>query len=770
MRHVPARIAALILLLSVAHTAWAQAPAQQPAKPAAKPKTPTTIEAERIEGISELEVTARGDVEFQREDLSIFSQFLRFNQEFGRVEADGGVRMQRGLDRFFGPRLRYNTLEDTGVFEESNFVMQGEVSTMRVRAERTEFLGRNHYRITRGAFTSCEPSREDWRIEAREFILDRENEVGSVKDARLKFFDTTLLVMPSASFSLDNQRKSGFLAPYYSQNSRRGVEVAAPYYLNLAPEYDATFIPTVMTKRGTQLKSEGRYLDRDYFGEARYEYMPQDQVLNRTRSAFSLQHMHRFSPQLWARLDLNKVSDARYFVDLSSRVNQVSAGVLQQLGQVGYSGTTRQGWGYSAFGQLQRFQTLQDPLAPITPPYDRLPQLNFTVGKTDLGGRFDLIAPAEYVRFSHPSLVEGDRLRVYPTLTAPYLSPGYFVTPKIGAHYAGYRLDRTQPGQSDRPAATVPWMSLDTGMIFERGVNWFGQSLTQTLEPRAFYVYAPRVNQDQIPLFDTGVPDFNFTQLFSENRFSGGDRFGDANQLTLAGTSRLLGPGGIEMLRATIGQRYYFQDERVALTPGGPLRTRGESDLLGSIGGRLGRAFTFDASMQYNQQDSRAQKYSVAARYAPEIAKVISASYRFNRDITTTTLPGALPTAAAVGSPFLRQVDIAGQWPVMPGWYAIGRFNYSFSDRRLLEGIAGVEYNAGCWVFRAAIQRLQAAAATTSSGVFFMLEFNGLGSLGSDEILTMLRRSVPGYAVTNPSDPRMVPPSLQRPLPFQQTF
>ncbi|MBI1943962.1 MAG: LPS-assembly protein LptD [Betaproteobacteria bacterium] len=742
----PARFAAFLLLLSGAQAAWPQAPA--PAAP--EPRAPATIEAESIEGVSELEVTARGRVEFQREDLTVYSEFLRYNQEFGRIEADGGVRLLRGVDRFFGPRLRYNTLEDSGVFEEPTFVLRGDLSTMRGTAQRLEFLGRNRYRVTRGSFTSCQPGKEDWRFEARELEIDRDREVATLRDGRFRFFDTTILALPYGSFSLDNQRKTGLLAPYFSQNSRRGVEVAVPFYWNIAPERDLTLYPSVMSKRGFQLKTEFRYLGPAYRGEARFEHMPRDKVLGTARSGFAMQHSY-ITPQLFAQLDLNKVSDHRYFVDLSSRVQQVSTGNLQQLAQVGYNGALMPGWGYSVVGQIQRFQTLQDPLAPITPPYHRVPQLNFSTLRTDIGGRLDFALPAEFVRFAHPTLVEGTRLSLNPTLAAPFLAPGYFLTPKVGARYASYRLEQTAPGQPERQTLTLPWLSVDGGMIFERGVRWFGQSLTQTLEPRLFYVNVPFRAQDRIPLFDTGVPDFNFTQLFTENRFTGGDRFGDANEVTVAATSRVLTQAGEEMARATIGQRYYFRDERVGLTPGAPLRGRGQSDILASVGGRLARALTFDATLQYNQQESRAQRYGVSARYAPEIAKVISASYRFNRDS-------------------LRQVDIAGQWPVRAGWYAIGRFNYSLQDRRLLEGIAGVEYNAGCWVFRAAFQRLQAAAQTTSSGIFFQIEFNGVGGLGSDEILTLLRRSVPGYAVTNPKDAQLVPPSARPQLPFEQVF
>jgi LPS-assembly protein len=222
--------------------------------------------------------------------------------------------------------------------------------------------------------------------------------------------------------------------------------------------------------------------------------------------------------------------------------------------------------------------------------------------------------------------------------------------------------------------------------------------------------------------------------------------------MTLAATSRVVGGEGQEMLRATVGQRYYFTDERVGLTPASRLRTAGQSDLLGSIGGRVTRDLIFDTAVQYNPHESRTERSSISARYAPEIAKVINASYRYNRET------------------LIKQVDISGQWPVAAGWYAIGRFNYSLQDARVLEGIAGVEYNAGCWVFRGAMQRLQAATNTVSTGIFFQLEFNGMGSLGSDDLVTMLKRTVPGYAVTNPTESRLVPPSMQPRLPFNQVF
>jgi LPS-assembly protein len=261
----------------------------------------------------------------------------------------------------------------------------------------------------------------------------------------------------------------------------------------------------------------------------------------------------------------------------------------------------------------------------------------------------------------------------------------------------------------------------------------------------------PYHNQDQIPLFDTTLADFNYPQLFSENRFVGGDRFGDANQATLAMTTRFLQSDGQEAFRATLGQRFYFHEERVALAPGSTLRLASESDVLASIGGRVMRSLTFDATTQYNPYQSRAERYGVSMRYQPEAAKVLNASYRFQRDL-------------------LRQIDISGQWPVGRGWYGVGRYNYSLFDHRLLEGIAGAEYNAGCWVFRFVMQRIQAAADVSSTAIIFQLEFTGVGQIGTAEAVQLLRRDVPGYSVLNRTDPTLGLPSARPPLPFEQVY
>src|SRR5256886_2843924 len=568
------RLATLALALAAAANALAQS-------------DPTTVDAQKIEGVSDLEVTARGAAEIRRGELGVFGEYLRYNREFGELEGEGGVRLQSGVDRFFGPRLQYNTLDDTGVFESPGFLLQGERQQARGSAERVEFLGKSKYRLISARFTTCRPGQDDWFLEASQLDLDYETDEAKARRPRLRFFDHTVLAFPYAAFPLENRRRSGLLTPYYSQTSTRGLEVGIPYYWKIAPERDATFTPVYMARRGFQLKNHLRYMQPQHVGELRYEYLPDDPIFGRTRTGLSWLHTQNFAPGFVGQVDYNKVSDERYFVDLASQVKQVSVGNLPQDAFVMKNGTLQSG-NCMAQARMQRCQTLQDPLAPIVPHYWRVPQLNASASYNDIAGKFDTVLRGEYARFVHPTLVEGSRASFAPTLAAPRTSPGWYVTPKTGLRYSGYQLDRQAEGEPQRPAFAIPWLSLDSGLVFERNWRWFGNALTQTTQPRLFYVFVPYHNQDHIPLFDTTLADFNYPQLFTENRFVGGDRFGDANQLTFAATTRFLQADGQEMFRATLGERFYFRDERVALTPGAPLRTAHESDILASIGGRAG--------------------------------------------------------------------------------------------------------------------------------------------------------------------------------------
>jgi len=400
--------------------------------------------------------------------------------------------------------------------------------------------------------------------------------------------------------------------------------------------------------------------------------------------------------------------------------------------------------------RAQAFQTLQDPTAPaVIPPYNRMPQVQVAARETDWRG-LTVAGTGEYVRFANPQLPTGQRIFAYPTVSWTRQGAAWFVTGRAGVHVRHYEIDNVAPEISS-PTFTVPIASVDGGLVFERDTRLFGEPMVQTLEPRAFYTYIPFRDQSRVPAFDTALDDFNFGQLFSENRYLGNDRIGDANQITLALSSRWIEPEtGAERLRVAVGQRFYFEDQRVTLAE--DPRSASSSDVLLLGEGRLADAWSLAALMQYNFDATRVERLNAGVRYAPAPGKVLNASYRYNR---TFNDPG-------LASNELRQFDLSGQWPVSERWTLLGRWNYSLSDRKTLEGVAGVEYNAGCWVVRLVGQRLTTTTETTTTSVYVQLELTGLARFGTSP-LDLLRRTVPGYLRSN--DPAVAPRTSGDPFP-----
>jgi LPS-assembly protein len=306
--------------------------------------------------------------------------------------------------------------------------------------------------------------------------------------------------------------------------------------------------------------------------------------------------------------------------------------------------------------------------------------------------------------------------------------PAFYLTPKIGLHNTYYAMGANNPTGLSNFERTVPIFSLDSGMTLERNWNWAEQNFVQTLEPRGFYVYIPYRNQDQLPNFDSAQADFSFAQMFTENRFFGSDRIGDANQLTLALTSRLLEPdSGVERMRLAIGQRFNSHTPQVNLIT--PTSSTVQSDILLAASGRLTPKWSLDSAVQYNPNQSQSEKINLAARYQPENGKVLNLGYRFTRNS-------------------LRQADVSTQWPLAGRWHAVGRWNYSLQDRRMLEALAGLEYNESCWTVRLVAQSFATATQQFSTGFFVQLELNNLMQVGPDP-LTLLQQSIPGYNKLN---------------------
>ncbi len=314
---------------------------------------------------------------------------------------------------------------------------------------------------------------------------------------------------------------------------------------------------------------------------------------------------------------------------------------------------------------------------------------------------------------------------------------------KFGVHYTDYHLDNEAfslngvAGNYESDNRTLPIFSLDSGLYFDRDMRVVKNHYTQTLEPRLYYVYIPNKNQDNLPVFDSAESDLNLGTLFLENQFTGNDRVNNANQLSLALTTRLIDSNtGVQRLAATLGQRFYFTDQKVSL-PGAELRTGDTSDIVTAVTARLTNHWNVDTAWQYNTDRSTTVKSNLGARFNPEPGKVLNLSYRYTEDT-------------------LEQINISGQWPFGRGWYAMGRWNYSIREHDAIEGLAGIEYDAGCWQVRSVVQQISTATADSNYAFFFQLELGGLASIGSNP-MTLLKRSIPGY-----TDSGFIPDSYQQ--------
>ncbi len=750
---------------------------------------PTFIAASRIDGRNDNEVVAQGDAELRRTTTALTADQLTYWKVEDEMEAVGNVRYTKEADRMSGPKLRLNLSENTGFFEQPNYsvtrskkdqkqayspalgaavqpvrklpsflsrdkeqknaiaTIAGEVvdagqtlTTASGKADRLEFQGENRIRMTNATYSTCSAEDPDWYARVAELDLDYDREVGEGRDATVVFKDVPLFYSPWISFSLNNKRKSGFLAPTFGTSSKSGIEFTLPYYWDIAPNMDATIAPRLMSKRGLQVNTEFRYLNYDYQGLARVEWLPNDRLAGRNRYGYSFLHLHpNLGHGFSGLVNVSGVSDGTYLRDLSTRITEASQGNLLRQGVLSYGG----GW-WSATANMQVYQTLQDPaLPPVSKPYERVPQLLLTASRPDFVGGTAFAFNGEYVAFDHPTLDTARRLTFYPQLSLPLLTPAWYVTPKIGLHSTRYDIDRRSSTGPDSIVRNLPVFSVDAGVAFERDLDWFGKGLTQTLEPRLYYLLVPQRTQNQIPVFDSGLADFNFATIFSDNIYSGVDRIADANQLTAALTSRLIDPQtGEEYVRGMVGQRYYFAKQNVTL-PGESARPGGTSDFLAALSGRLMPRTYADVAWQYDPRDGETERFVVGGRWQPDFAKVLNASYRYTRDHTFSG-----------GTPGIRQVDFSGQWPLGRGWYGVGRFNYSLKERRIIETIGGLEYNGGCWVGRLVLQRYASATGDTNTALFVQLELNDFSKIGSNP-LELLSRRIPGYGRINQmtSDP-----------------
>ncbi|MEO5573835.1 MAG: LPS assembly protein LptD [Gammaproteobacteria bacterium] len=699
----------------------------------------TYLDADESEALRNEIFNFRGNVLARRAGQQLEADTLSYDKPKDTANAQGNVRYRKDDLTLEGESAVIQLGNSTGHVDEAQYRLASRHA--RGDASRIILEGENNTRIKRARYTTCNPGNNDWYLESNDIKLDHAKAVGTARNVWIEFKGVPIFYTPYISFPLNNERKSGFLTPGFGSSEEVGAELRTPYYFNIAPGRDATLTSRLTSKRNLQLIGEFRYLNPANSGEMNLGYLPYDPLFDDDRLFLSLRHRASLSPRWSGYLDYNYVSDNKYFAELGTSLSVASTTFLDRRAEINYRGDF-----WSASGRLQGYQTVDETLPGSQRPYQRLPQflLNANLPNQAFGSTY--LFNGEYANFERRDSVTGQRVDIQPGVSLPFSNVSGFITPTLNLRHTQYSLADEPAGTAAAEARTLPIFSLDGGAFFERNTSIFSNRLVQTLEPRLFYLYVPYDDQSDLPVFDTGLLDFNFTRLFQTNRFSGADRLGDANQVTLALTSRLLDSGtGVERLNLRMGQIRYFRDRKVTL-PGQPIETKNASDIIFEADtAQLIKNWSANTTLLFNPNASRIDRSAFGVRYQPDQKRYLDLSYRY-RDNSFE------PAFIAARRELLHQTDVIALWPLMQKpdqrINGVARWNYSLEADRTLEFLLGVEYDTCCYAFRIAARRfVNDIGGETNNGIFVQLELKGLTSFGGQG-----RKGLEGFLETRPDD------------------
>lgn len=693
---------------------------------------PADMQADRFDSSDSKKYVLTGHARLQRVDQLLQGDRLSYDSESTAYTAEGHVRYQdRGL-LLAADKAQGTTTPNASTLDQVRYQVLS--SRGNGTADRARLLDADHAALDRVSYSTCDIDDRRWELRARDMSLNQDQGVGRAHDVTMRWGDVPFLWLPYARFPIDDRRQSGFLYPSLGSSNNGGFDMTLPYYLNLAPNFDATLYPRLIWDRGLMLGGEFRYLTDTQRGKVEFTSLPHDRAANRERGYFHFENYGVLSSHWGVSVNLNDVSDDRYFEDFGNTLTTVATSLLPSSAYLNGRGSW---WSASIGGD--RYQITDPSLSDLSEPYQRLPRATFE-GEHDLAGPLRVGLDGEFVAFhksctreggSRVCPTNGQRLDLYPYLALPLEGASWFLRPELGVRSTRYDLD---PGNdaiagslSDTsPQRTVPIASVDAGLVFERDARLFGEDMLQTLEPRLYYLRVPYRDQSDLPVFDTQPISFDFGQLFRTNRYTGADRQTDANNLTLALTSRLLeSDSGVERVAASLGQIRYFDDQRVQL-PGQPPTDYAGSDYVGQLDLRLSERWRLSLAEQWDPNRDRSDlgTFSLQHRFGRE--GVLNLSYRYRRD-------------------FLEQADIAALVPLNERWRLVGRWNYSLRDDKTLEGFFGVEHDDCCTAWRILARHyVHNVAGDSTNALYFELEFKGIGALGQ-KTDDFLRRAILGY-------------------------
>jgi len=734
-----------------------------------------------------------GNVEITRADQRSLSRTAQYDSVSQNLDLQGEVYYSEDNLSIYSNSANLKLAQDQATLRNVQFINPSAPLRGRAAAAYRESKSLSRYKDV--AYTTCPPGNTDWVVHASDLKVNDATGKGAAKNAWVEFKGTPVFYSPYLSFPVDNRRLSGFLAPSYGNTQLGGFHATVPYYWNIAPNYDATFKPRYYTKRGLMLAGDFRLLTPWTNSDLGLEFVPNDEVRDKSRFLGSFKNTSQFGQYVSSNLDLNYVSDKEYFGELGNALSFPNFSHIKSTADLGYKDRSK---GISLVGRLENYQTIDKTLTGYNRPYRRLPQINLNLDHAFDFMPLNAALDGEYVSFSHNDLVNGQRFNIKPSISSPLQNEWGYLTPKVSVQHTDYQLSEKDTNKESRnwPNAvtrTLPIFSMDSGMTIERDLGGAGSSLKHTIEPRLFYLYTPRKDQTNIPLFDTSLYDLWFSNLFRENRFSGTDRVQDANQITAALTTRLIDPeSGRERLKFNIGQIFYFQDREVTAPirlrnlpefaqnalPFEGLQTPPETDsvspLIAELSSEFSEHWSGETGIQWNTATNDIVRGKAVLHFTDEAEKILNLGFHYRRDdlvyrtlVYNDVQPIPVPGEASTYNPLtdanvlngndLVQSDVSFRWPLLDNWYAIGRWQYSWLYNNTQETFIGVEKENCCWRFRLIGRRYinninttinspntQLAEGTSQSGVFFQVELKGLTGVG-EKLDDFFEQSIFGY-------------------------
>ena len=736
-------------------------------KPIPDDQALTFTASDAIDGVVEREMKLQGRAQIRRGGTVMKADQITYDPDSDTANLIGNAELVKDAVVFTGPKARLRVDAREGGMEDVTYEFRD--SRVRGRADKLTVASADTFKLEKPIYTTCAPDNLDWYFSASQLDLDQEQRTMIVKDGVMRFFDVPILYLPYLSLPTSNQRRSGFLAPVAGYSTTNGIDVTEPYYMDIAPNRDLLILPRYMSNRGLQLGGNLRYLEPKYAGTLQADIL-NDRTTNSLRWKYDLQHRESILPGWNAFANVAKVSDNTYPIDFSRSIaGAVTTQFRQELG-TSYAmpaNSVLGGWSFTA--RTLTFQTLQpDPASIVGAPYNILPEIKASYVKNNFlnlptAGAFkgpDAYFNADFTRFQYNiagnlagtapgPYSDASRTVIKGGITASQTTPGYYLTPKIFFQANNYSAVSSTPGAAPAQGFIIPTITLDSGMAFEREATelkgFFGRDMLLTVEPRAYYVYTPYVNQSNVPNFDTGDQGFGISQIFAPNTFIGNDRVSDANKATLGITSRLLdAQTGAERATVIVAQQQQFQGQKVS-TSTTVQNPSTYSDTLGAGTVRLPGNFNLDLFGQFNTQLSRFVQSSVGAGWNPTPGRLINFGYR---NVWTVPVPGV-----SAGATTTDQYSAYGQWPITKHVSVMGRWGYDALASKTLNTMAAVEYDQDCWVIRMAYSQVLTNAATNTQ-ILFQLEFKGFGGIGNNPV-DIMKLNIPGYKPA----PQALPPS-----------